>query len=333
MKKLSFIVPVYNVEKYISRCLDSLLNQNIPLEEYEIIVINDGSPDDSEKIIKEYQSKYSNIVLLNKENGGLSSARNYGIEHCSGEYIWMVDSDDTIQENCLSELLSYAMDKKLDFISIPINDIFSTKIILSNSQYKPVNIVINQFEYLDKFQVEKSACVFLVRRILFKEMNIRFIEGITQEDMDFVIRLLENCNRISSYQKKGGLYNYYTGREGSISTTMNRDKYFKTLNSILIAIQFLQKKYDNKTNKNSYSFYAQRYIDNMKCYALSYLIYFPLPYDIRKEYYEKYKQIDAYNIRETRFLSWKIKIMSYLYRMPGLYKIALYGISLFRKGK
>lgn len=332
MKKLSFIIPVYNVEKYISRCLDSLLNQNIPLEDYEILVINDGSPDNSEKIIKEYQSKYSNIILLNKENGGLSSARNYGIEYCSGEYIWMVDSDDTIQENCLSELLSYVFDKELDFVSIPINDISSTKIILSNYQNKPVNIVVNQFEYLDKFHVEKSACVFLVRRVLLKEKKIRFIEGITQEDMDFVIRLLENCHRISSYQEKGGLYNYYIGREGSITTVMNRKKYLKTLDSFFISIQLLQNKY-RESKKGEYGFYAQRYIDNIKCYALSYLIYFPLPYNIRKQYYYKYKQIDMYNIKETRFLSWKVNIMSYLYKIPILYKLAIYSISLFRSGK
>lgn len=331
MKKLSFIVPVYNVEKYISRCLDSLLNQNISLEEYEIILVNDGSLDNSISIITEYQTKYSNIILLDKENGGASTARNYGIEHCTGEYVWMVDSDDTIKENCLNDLLEYAQTYMLDFVSIPIFDIFISKTVLSNYQHKPVDIIVNQLEYLDRYDVEYSPWSFIVKRECLNK--VRFIEGITQEDIDFVIRLLENCQRISSYQKQGALYHYYIGREGSVTTTMNMKKYLKTLDSLFIAIQFLQKKYDNKTDKNSYSFYVQRYIDNMKCYALSYLIYFPLPYDIRKQYYEKYKQIDAYNISETRFLSWKVKMMSYLYRMPMLYKITLYGISLFRNGK
>lgn len=111
MKKLSFIVPVYNVEKYILYCLDFLLTQNILLDDYEIIVVNDSSLDNSVNIVEDYQSKYKNIFLINKENGGLSSARNCGIEHSLGQYIWMVDSDDTIQENCLNELLSYAFNK------------------------------------------------------------------------------------------------------------------------------------------------------------------------------------------------------------------------------
>lgn len=330
MKKLSFIVPVYNVEKYISQCLDSLLSQNIPLDDYEIIVVNDGSLDNSVNIIKNYQEKYKNIILVNKENGGLSSARNCGIEHSLGQYIWMVDSDDTIQENCLNELLSYAFNKDLDFISFPINDVFPSKTILSNFRYKPRNIIINQFEYLDRFNVELSAWSFIVKREHLNNPKIRFVEGITQEDMDFVIRLLENCNHISSYQEKGALYNYRIGREGSITTVMNKKKYIKTLDSFFITIQFLQNKYSENIDKNDYGFYAQRYINNFKCYALSYLLYFPLSYNIRKRYFEKYKQINAYDIGETRFLSWKVKLMSYIYQMPILYKFALYVISLFR---
>lgn len=334
MKKLSFIIPVYNVEKYISRCLDSVLTQNIPLENYEVIVVNDGSPDNSADIVRNYASRYQNIILVEKENGGLSSARNYGIEYCNGEYVWMVDSDDTIQENCLKELLQYAEANKLDFVSIPIIDNFlnTNEKVLSNVNNKPVNQVVNNIEYLDKFAVEHSAWSFIVRRECFKEKDVRFIEGITQEDFEFVIRLLEHCHRISSYQNKGGLYIYNVGREGSITTVMNEKKYLKTLDSFFISIDNLQGKYSKTENQKEYSYYAQRYIDNLKCYALSYLLYFPLPYHIRNEYFEKYKQIDAYTIEETRFLSWKVRGMSYLYKNPFLFSKALYLASKINKG-
>lgn len=103
-KILSFIVPVYNVEAYLEECLDSLVAQDISYDEYEIICIDDGSTDKSGKILDTYAEKYKNIVVIHKENGGVSSARNYGIDIAKGEYIWFVDSDDFIRENCLHDL-------------------------------------------------------------------------------------------------------------------------------------------------------------------------------------------------------------------------------------
>ena len=100
MKKFSIIVPVYNVENYLEKCLDSLINQKH--NSYEIIIINDGSTDNSQRIIDNYKKKYPKLISSYKKgNGGLSSARNYGIEKSTGEYLLFVDSDDYISENCL----------------------------------------------------------------------------------------------------------------------------------------------------------------------------------------------------------------------------------------
>ena len=96
MPKVSIIVPVYNVERYIVRSMDSLVNQT--LKDIEIIVVNDGSTDNSKKLIEIYQKKYPNkIKLVDKKNGGLSDARNYGIPHATGEYIAFLDSDDYVE--------------------------------------------------------------------------------------------------------------------------------------------------------------------------------------------------------------------------------------------
>lgn len=115
---LSFIVPVYNVEKYLTDCLDSLLEQDIPRAEYEIICVNDGSTDGSFEILQEYAHNNANIKLLSKENGGLAAARNTGLDFAVGEYIWFVDSDDFIQRNCLGELKHLAEQTQSDRISI-----------------------------------------------------------------------------------------------------------------------------------------------------------------------------------------------------------------------
>ena len=100
--KVSVIVPVYNVEKYLRKCLASLVNQDF--EDYEIIIVNDGSPDNSQEIIDEYTKKYKFIRSFTKENGGLSSARNYGIDKARGDYIAFVDSDDYVDVAFLKEL-------------------------------------------------------------------------------------------------------------------------------------------------------------------------------------------------------------------------------------
>ncbi len=103
-KALSIIIPVYNAEKYLAECLDSCLNQDIPAEDYEIICVNDGSTDGSAEILERYAREHSNVRFITQPNGGVSVARNTGIDAARGEYIWFVDADDLIQRNCLAGL-------------------------------------------------------------------------------------------------------------------------------------------------------------------------------------------------------------------------------------
>ena len=102
--KLSIIIPVYNTGGYLSRCLDSCLNQDIPSNEYEIIAVDDGSTDNSLDLLKKYAGAYSNIKVLHQSNKRQGAARNKGLSVAQGEYIWFVDSDDWIVENCLAKV-------------------------------------------------------------------------------------------------------------------------------------------------------------------------------------------------------------------------------------
>ena len=113
---LSFIIPVYNVEKFLAECLDSLLDQDIPKEDYEILCINDGSTDGSLAILREYEARYANIRVIDKENGGVSSVRNMGIEAAKGDYVWMADSDDLIAHHFLGYLREVARSSDPDII-------------------------------------------------------------------------------------------------------------------------------------------------------------------------------------------------------------------------
>ncbi len=117
MVRLSIIIPFYNVEQYIAQCLDSVYQQDIPEEEYEVICVNDASPDNSRDIVKEYQKKHKNLILVEHEvNKKLGAARNTGRREAQGKYIWNVDSDDMIAPNCLKEMLEICEKNELDVL-------------------------------------------------------------------------------------------------------------------------------------------------------------------------------------------------------------------------
>ena len=132
--KLSVIIPVYNVEKYIEKCIISLLAQTLPQDQYELIFINDGSQDASVASILKYQNLHKNIILLNQLNQGVSSARNKGLECAKGRYITFVDSDDSIYENSLEKIIEYADHLNLDILYLNIK-IFDENSNFLNEQH------------------------------------------------------------------------------------------------------------------------------------------------------------------------------------------------------
>lgn len=140
---LSFIVPVYNAEKYLGECLDSLLDQDIPKEEYEIICVNDGSKDGSLAILQAYAEKHRSIVVLDRENGGVATARNAGLDAARGEYIWFVDSDDFVKPNTLSRLQSKILETACDRLIIGaylfVDTLSEEEAALSRQGKLPVN--------------------------------------------------------------------------------------------------------------------------------------------------------------------------------------------------
>lgn len=115
---LSFIVPIYNVERFLSACLDSLLRQDIPTQDYEIICVDDGSTDASSDILRKYKIKHDNLSVIHQENGGVCRARNVGLEIATGDYVWLVDADDCVQPNCLGMLKKLLAEDNLDRLII-----------------------------------------------------------------------------------------------------------------------------------------------------------------------------------------------------------------------
>ena len=125
MPKLSVIVPIYNVEQYIHKCVDSILNQNF--KDFELILVDDGSPDSCGKICDEYAQKDERVKVIHKVNGGLSDARNFGLEKAKGEYVSFIDSDDWVDENIYSESLKYMEENDLDIVCFDVTEVRTNK--------------------------------------------------------------------------------------------------------------------------------------------------------------------------------------------------------------
>lgn len=214
MVKVSIIVPVYNVEKYLEKCLDSLVKQT--LEDIEIIVVNDGTKDNSQQIIDRFYKRYpKKIKSFIKDNGGLSSARNYGIKRASGEYIAFVDSDDYVDIQMYEYMYRKAEEGEFDIVCCDFNEIRDDKFISCNCKIEK--------DILSKEEVKEAMVDFypsawnkLYNKNLLKEVQIEFKEGIWFEDVEFIYRLLPYISSIGVVHKC--LYQYLI-RKGSITST------------------------------------------------------------------------------------------------------------------
>lgn len=173
--KISIIVPVYNVEKYLERCLDSILSQSF--NAFELILVNDGSTDNSYKICEKYSYNDKRIKLINKENGGLSSARNAGIEASQGEYIGFIDSDDYIDKFMYEILYNYAEKNKSDIVICKYKKVDANFGMNENLNYNVEEINYSNFQALNQLYEENNIEFVVMWNKLYKRSlfdNIKF---------------------------------------------------------------------------------------------------------------------------------------------------------------
>ena len=224
--KLSIIIPVYNVEKYVAKCLRSCVNQNVSSTDYEIIVINDGSTDNSLKIIEGIASDTNNIRIISQPNKGLSEARNTGLKNARGEYVWFVDSDDWIEENCLGRIISKLRDEKPDILCICScrnngENQFSTQIFCDTT-------FVSGPKALAK-GLRPEAPFSIVSTSFLNKYKFRFYEGIYHEDSELTPRMHYLASKISFLN--GLVYNYYVNDQ-SIMRKPNPKKSYDLINVV-----------------------------------------------------------------------------------------------------
>lgn len=202
MLRLSFIVPFYNVEPYIEECIRSLYNQDIPQEEYEVICIDDCSPDGSRAIVERLQQEYPTLKLLrtpkNLRQGG---ARNMGLDVAHGTYIWFVDSDDYLEKNCVREMLEKAESENLDILRI--FNVVEGEVCEDKVDYGPCSGVDYIFNAPLKKDVVNRCCnvvTSLIRTQMLREHSIRFAEIVQYEDDDYAILMYAYATRVHSLE-------------------------------------------------------------------------------------------------------------------------------------
>ena len=192
---LSIIIPAYNAEHYLGECLDSCLNQDIPRDEYEIIVVNDGSSDNTLEVAWKWAEKYNNIKVLTQENQGPSIARNIAIDAAEGELIMFIDSDDYIVENCLRGLTKRCLDENLDMLRFCAANMIDGKAI-RRIQYSQTEATPGKELLKTSFQVCAPFSVY--RKAFLNEAGLRFHPGILHEDNEFTPRAYYKASKVGS---------------------------------------------------------------------------------------------------------------------------------------
>lgn len=307
MIKFSIIIPVYNVEKYIKDCLESVLIQTY--DNFEVIVVNDGSTDNSQDIIDKYVKKDKRIKSFIKKNGGLSDARNYGVSKCNGDYIVFLDSDDTINKDLLRSI-SDNLKNDEDIVRFQIN-----KISTDNEYVDCSDTFVNvsgeeAFKRLIKNSWFVTAVSCAYKTNFWKENNFLYPLNRTHEDFGLTPYVYMKSGSVTAIDYVG--YNYYF-RENSITTSKDESKIIKRCNDCLANYDDLLKMIEND-NISEYG------LSLYKSYISNSLITFIkiVPKDELKKYLNELKKRNiGDNLIDDTFIR-KIKKMIYKFN-PKLY--------------
>jgi len=271
--KLSIIIPIYNVEKYLKRCIDSVLNQanfNISEENIEIVLVNDGSPDDSQKIIDEYATNFNCIKGYKKENGGLSDARNFGLSKATGDYIWFVDADDWIDEKSFAIIFNELKSNQLDILEF---DFYNAK----ENERGDISLTTNPFyqsittekgsgiNFLESYGYIVGVCFKVIRKQLFVDNNLSFPLGELNEDNIISYKLTKYSKE---YKKIAQPLYYYYSRAESITNNFNEThqrRYIKDQINNILKVKELSKQETFSTSKidEMLSFYSTNVISSL----------------------------------------------------------------------
>lgn len=230
---LSIIVPCYNVEQYVEKCIDSIENQDIPKDDYEVLAYNDGSTDTTLDVLLKLADKYANLKIASHKNIGLSGTRNRGIREAHGDFIWFIDSDDWIESNCLGKILA-SINNETDIVAfsgfIPEGDRSAGADIYGDN--------VTDKQTLFTYGFADGAPFYMHRRDFLIENNLFFKEGIKHEDTLFTPIVLNEAREIVFYRTP--VYHYLL-RSGSITTVKDLKRIYDLNNNMSYLLGYADK--------------------------------------------------------------------------------------------
>lgn len=229
MPKFSIIIPVYNVEKYLKKCLDGVFNQTY--KDYEVIVVNDGTKDNSMDIVKDY-----NVKVINQKNQGLSAARNAGVKKAIGDYLIFLDSDDYWEKDLLKEL-SKSLKNNPDLVRFQINEVYEDGRVIPHQEESFTNLSgPDAFKKIVKYHFVENAWCYAISKKYYLENKFEFKAGTIHEDFGLIPLVIMKAKRVNSINYLG--YNYLQ-RQGSIMSNKNYEKTKKKVADMYLHYNYL----------------------------------------------------------------------------------------------
>lgn len=301
MIKISVVVPVYNAERYLIKCVNSIMNQSFK-EKYELILVNDGSEDHSEDIINKKIDEFGSdrIVKVNQKNGGQGKARNAGVRVARGEYIIFVDSDDYIDKEMLKDLYERAIQEKSDLVICDYIEEIEENKIYKKSLYKELEDINKEY-----ILTVAGPCSKLIKRSLIEENDLYFPENMIYEDLAIMPTLGAFASKITYIKKP---YYYYYIRNNS---SMRQIEYNSKLKDIFKAMELLEKKLIDTDLK-------EKYLEELEFLYIQHLLYAGTGRFINfKEGSDDIKRI--HDIMIEKFPNWKKN--KYYLKCSKIYKI------------
>lgn len=323
---LSVVIPVYNVEQFIDECVYSIFNQGMDEDKFEIILINDGSTDESLARCHDIANRYSNIAIIDQKNAGQSAARNKGIEHAKGDYIYFIDSDDYLRSGYLGDILKLMVEDNLDFIGFQM---FRTNNRLSqdfNSAEK-VNIQYRykKLELAADYNFNNGPCWYIFKKDILGDL--RFVEGRYCEDGLFTAQLITKIE--NAVVLDNAIYGYYINPHSTVMI-IDHKKNQKMIEDMLFASQYYHSiieevDYNNsnynkvvrrfKERQESYLFFA--FIRMLKCNKKI------TDFDLAIQYVNASKD-SIYPIKNFRGYTIKEKLIKVIFNNRLLLKFFIY---------
>lgn len=314
---------MFNTAKYMPRCMETLLEQDIPQSEYEIILVDDCSPDNSLEMAKEYATQYMNVrVCTHEKNKGLAAARNTGIDAAKGQYLCFVDPDDYIEKNSLAALLKQMDDEQLDMLR------FNYQKVDENYNNVPDSEIEARFDYSPKIMTGTEflahrlgiGCyvwAYIYRLEFIKQTGIRFFEGCFFDDTPWLPRILQEAQRVNVNPVR---HQYYLQRTGSMVHSHNKQAVMRKVDMHMQMIDILtgQKK---EAPKETYDWYDMMFAHA----ALSLLTSVAcVDYQICLEYYKRLKDKDIFPLSLNRASKKNTRKIKMLNKYPRVLLLLMY---------